>query len=37
VGAEIFYVHDAYYRGLIGRTLAFDRAVPPAEIASLAK
>jgi hypothetical protein len=26
-GAEIFYFHDAYYRGLIGRTLVFDRAI----------
>ena len=25
LGAEIFYFHDAYYRGLIGRTLIFDR------------
>jgi hypothetical protein len=37
LGTEIFYFHDAYYRGLIGRTLIFDRAVAPADIVALAK
>ena len=37
LGAEIFYFHDAYYRGLIGRTLVFDRALTADEIAELAK
>jgi hypothetical protein len=35
LGAEIFYLHDAYYRGLIGRTLVFDRALTEREIADL--
>jgi hypothetical protein len=30
------YLHDAYYRGLIGRTLVFNRGLTPAEIAQLA-
>jgi hypothetical protein len=37
LGAEIFYFHDAYYRGLIGRTLVFDRSLTAAEIGELAK
>lgn len=37
LGAEIFYFHDAYYRGLIGRTLVFARHLSPTEIAELAK
>lgn len=37
LGAEIFYFHDAYYRGLIGRTLALHRALDAAELAGLAK
>lgn len=37
LGAEIFYLHDAYYRGLIGRTLIFDRTLTENEIAKLAK
>jgi len=36
LGTEVFYFHDAYYRGLIGRTLVFDRALAPAEIKELA-
>ncbi|MBI3874591.1 MAG: hypothetical protein HY300_01195 [Verrucomicrobia bacterium] len=36
LGAELFYMHDAYYRGLIGRTTVFDRALPAEEIAALA-
>lgn len=37
LGAEIFYFHDAYYRGLIGRTLVLHRALAAAEVAKLAK
>jgi hypothetical protein len=37
LGAEIFYFHDAYYRGLIGRALVFDRTLTADEIAELAK
>lgn len=37
LGAEIFYLHDAYYRGLIGHTLVFDRAVPVEQVVELAK
>jgi hypothetical protein len=36
LGAELFYFHDAYYRGLIGRTTAFGRALDAAEVARLA-
>jgi hypothetical protein len=36
LGAEIFYFHDAYYRGLIGRTLVFDRTLSADEIKALA-
>jgi hypothetical protein len=31
------YCHDAYYRGLIGHTLIFERALPAEEIAKLAR
>jgi hypothetical protein len=37
LGAEIFYLHDAYYRGLIGRTLIFNRVLDGEELAGLAK
>ena len=37
LGAERYYLHDAYYRGLIGHTLVLDRALGPADIAALAK
>lgn len=37
LGAEIFYFHSSYYRGLIGRTLVFDRGLSASEIADLAK
>lgn len=37
LGAEIFYFHDSYYRGLIGRTTIFDRALGEAEIRGLAR
>lgn len=37
LGAEIFYFHDAYYRGLIGRTLVLHRVVPAGEIRELSK
>lgn len=36
LGSEIFYFHDAYYRGLIGRTLVFDRTLSENEIKELA-
>jgi len=36
-GAEIFYMHSSYYRGLIGRSLIFDRALSPSEVGVLAK
>jgi hypothetical protein len=35
LGAELFYFHDAYYRGLIGRTLVFDRALTEEELGRL--
>jgi hypothetical protein len=37
LGAELFYLHDAYYRGLIGRTLVFGRALSGQELAALAR
>ncbi len=37
LGAELFYLHDSYYRGLIGRTTVYDRALAAAEIAELAR
>lgn len=37
LGAEIFYLHDAYYRGLIGQTYVFDKALSAAEISNLAR
>lgn len=37
LGTELFYFHDAYYRGLIGHTLVLDRAATAEEIAALAK
>ena len=30
LGTELFYFHSSYYRGLLGRTLVFDRAERPA-------
>jgi hypothetical protein len=35
LGAEIVYFHDAYYRGLVGRTLVFDRPLAAADLAAL--
>jgi len=35
LGAEIFYFHDSYYRGLVGRTMVFDRPLNAAELAAL--
>jgi hypothetical protein len=32
LGTEIFYFHDGYYRGLIGRTQIYDRALTGAEL-----
>ena len=36
LGTERYYLHDNYYRGLLGRTLVVNRALTPGEIASLA-
>ena len=30
LGAELFYFHEPYYRGLIGNTLVFERTLSPA-------
>jgi len=35
VGAEIFYFHDAYYRGLVGRTLVFDSSQGATDLTAL--
>jgi hypothetical protein len=35
-GAEEYYLHSNYYRGLLGRTLAFTRALTGAELKALA-
>lgn len=35
LGTEIFYFHDCHYRGLIGRTLIFPRALGEAELKAL--
>jgi len=32
LGAELFYLHSSYYRGLIGRTLVLDRVLSDREI-----
>jgi len=37
LGAEIFYFHDAYYRGLIGRTLVLHRVALDEEVRGLAR
>jgi len=37
LGAEIFYFHDAYYRGLMGRTLVLHRAASPNQILEISK
>jgi hypothetical protein len=37
LGAELFYLHDAYYRGLIGPALVIGRTLTAAEMQSLAK
>ena len=37
LGAEIFYFHDAYYRGLIGHTLIYERALSQDEVAKMAR
>jgi hypothetical protein len=36
LGAELFYLHDAYYRGLIGRVTVLDRAVTAEELKGIA-
>lgn len=35
VGADIFYFHDAYYRGLVGRSLVFDSSLGAADLTAL--
>jgi hypothetical protein len=37
LASEIFYLHDSWYRGLIGRTMMLDRALTEGEIAELAR
>ncbi|MFO0879357.1 MAG: LamG domain-containing protein [Gemmataceae bacterium] len=37
LGTELFYFHDSYYRGSMGRIMVFDRALSAAELAALAK
>ena len=37
LASEIFYLHDSWYRGLIGRTMLLDRALNEGEIAELAR
>ena len=37
LGAEVYYFHDACYRGLIGRVTVFDRALSADELKELAK
>lgn len=36
LGAELFYLHGAYYRGLIGRTMVYDRVLSAEEMKGLA-
>jgi hypothetical protein len=36
LGAELFYLHSSYYRGLIGRTTVFEQALSGEQIADLA-
>lgn len=35
LGTELFYFHNAYYRGLIGRTLVFDRPLGGKDLSGL--
>jgi len=35
LGAELFYLHSSYYRGLIGRTLVLERVLSDRETAAL--
>ena len=37
LASEIFYLHDSWYRGLIGRTMLLDHALNEGEVAELAK
>jgi len=32
LGSELFYLHDAWYRGLIGRTTLLDHVLPEDQI-----
>jgi hypothetical protein len=37
LASELFYLHDSWYRGLIGRTTLLDRALDDAGVAALAR
>jgi hypothetical protein len=37
LASEIFYLHDSWYRGLIGRTMLLDHALDDGEIETLAR
>ena len=37
LASELFYLHDSWYRGLIGRTMLLDRVLGEEEVAALAK
>ena len=37
LGAELFYLHDAYYRGLIGHTIILERSLSQNEVKILAR
>jgi hypothetical protein len=37
LGAELYYLHDAYFRGSIGRVVVLTRELEPSEIRPLAK
>jgi hypothetical protein len=37
LGAELFYLHSSYYRGLIGRTTLFDRTLTDEQVAAMAR
>ena len=37
LGAELFYLHDAYFRGLLSQVLVIGRALNPEELRALAR
>ena len=37
LGAELFYLHEAYYRGLMGQVLVVPRALEAAEVKTLTR